>query len=208
MTRGGRSQKVRKFCGRHIWKPSYNVTQFSLWHFTLGFLAKITYPTLYTYGNSCDLWEHIIFRQRGFGPLKKCLSRNISRVSCRFFISEGMMMMPVHNCMLQGTCQFPNSTSRNRLRVKQPNQSQPNHTVRPDALPVLKRSESTILGGQFLLKVQGVPCPRGLGLGWLRFGMFHHPAWVVGSYSSGPPARGNSPNPSQQNPKTPWYILI
>ena len=29
--------------------------------------------------------------------------------------------------------------------------------------------------------------------------MFHHPAWGVGSYSSGPPAGGNSPNISQQN---------
>ena len=27
-------------------------------------------------------------------------------------------------------------------------------------------------------------------MGWLRFGMFHHPAWAVGSYSSGPPAVG------------------
>ena len=27
-------------------------------------------------------------------------------------------------------------------------------------------------------------------LGWLRFGMFHHPAWAVGSYGSGPPAEG------------------
>ena len=35
-------------------------------------------------------------------------------------------------------------------------------------------------------------------LGWLRFGMFHHPAWAVSSYSSGPPSRGNSPNLSQQ----------
>ena len=25
---------------------------------------------------------------------------------------------------------------------------------------------------------------------WLRFGMFHHPAWAVCSYSSGPPAEG------------------
>ena len=29
--------------------------------------------------------------------------------------------------------------------------------------------------------------------------MFHHPAWAVGSYSSGLPARGNSPNLSQPN---------
>ena len=27
-------------------------------------------------------------------------------------------------------------------------------------------------------------------LGWLRFGMFHYPAWAIGSYSSGPPAGG------------------
>ena len=27
---------------------------------------------------------------------------------------------------------------------------------------------------------------------WLRFGMFHHPAWAVSSYSSGPPAGGTS----------------
>ena len=27
-------------------------------------------------------------------------------------------------------------------------------------------------------------------LGWLRVGMFHHPAWAVGSYKSGPPAGG------------------
>ena len=30
--------------------------------------------------------------------------------------------------------------------------------------------------------------------------MFHHPAWAVGSYSSGSPAGGNSPNLSQPNP--------
>ena len=29
--------------------------------------------------------------------------------------------------------------------------------------------------------------------------MFHHPDWAVGSYSCGPPARGNTPNLSQQN---------
>ena len=30
--------------------------------------------------------------------------------------------------------------------------------------------------------------------------MFHRPDWAVGSYSHGPPAGGNSPNLSQQNP--------
>ena len=37
--------------------------------------------------------------------------------------------------------------------------------------------------------IQGWASTRGPGLGWLRFGMFHHPAWAVDSYSSGPPAR-------------------
>ena len=36
--------------------------------------------------------------------------------------------------------------------------------------------------------------PGGLAQGFvdldLGFGMFHHPAWAIGSYSSGPPARG------------------
>ena len=30
----------------------------------------------------------------------------------------------------------------------------------------------------------------GTWLGWLRFGMFHHPAWAVGIYRSGLPAGG------------------
>ena len=37
---------------------------------------------------------------------------------------------------------------------------------------------------------QGVSSGRGTGLGWLRFRMFHHPAWAVDSYSNSPPARG------------------
>ena len=40
------------------------------------------------------------------------------------------------------------------------------------------------------LAIQGGASGRTVGLGWLRFGMFHHPAWAVGSYSSGPPAGG------------------
>ena len=39
-------------------------------------------------------------------------------------------------------------------------------------------------------EVQGDSGGRIPWLGWLRFGMFHHPAWAVGSYSSGPPAGG------------------
>ena len=33
--------------------------------------------------------------------------------------------------------------------------------------------------------IQGGPSPGKHGLGWFWFGMFHHPAWAVGSYSSG-----------------------
>ena len=39
--------------------------------------------------------------------------------------------------------------------------------------------------------LQGVPCPRRLGFVLLGVGIFHHPAWAVGSYSGGPPAGGN-----------------
>ena len=38
------------------------------------------------------------------------------------------------------------------------------------------------------------------GFCWIGFGMFHHPAWAVGSYSSGPPAGGTPKikvNPTQ-----------
>ena len=34
----------------------------------------------------------------------------------------------------------------------------------------------------------GRPMSSWTGFCWLGFGMFHHPAWAVGSYSSGPPA--------------------
>ena len=34
-------------------------------------------------------------------------------------------------------------------------------------------------------KVHGGASPRRPGLGWLWFGMFHQPAWAVGSYRSG-----------------------
>ena len=44
------------------------------------------------------------------------------------------------------------------------------------------------------LQADGSPCIQGelvvVDLGWLRFGMFHHPAWAEGIYRSGPPARG------------------
>ena len=33
-----------------------------------------------------------------------------------------------------------------------------------------------------LICLQGEPSPLGPWLGWLRFGMFHHPARAVGSY--------------------------
>ena len=48
--------------------------------------------------------------------------------------------------------------------------------------------------------VQGVPAGLGPGLGCLRFGMFHHTTWAVGSCSSGPPAKGTPQmlvNPTQ-----------
>ena len=38
--------------------------------------------------------------------------------------------------------------------------------------------------------VQGDPSGGEPGFCWLGFGMFHHPAWAVGSYSSGPLAGG------------------
>ena len=50
-----------------------------------------------------------------------------------------------------------------------------------------------------LINVQGASSVRGPGLG-LGFGMFHRPAWAVGSYSSSPPARGTPQikfNPTQ-----------
>ena len=37
---------------------------------------------------------------------------------------------------------------------------------------------------------QGGPSAETVGLDLLRFGMFRHLAWAVGSYSSGPPAGG------------------
>ena len=40
-----------------------------------------------------------------------------------------------------------------------------------------------------LINIQVGPSPGEPGLGWLWFGMFHHPAWAVGSYSSGHQAR-------------------
>ena len=46
--------------------------------------------------------------------------------------------------------------------------------------------------------VQGGASPRGPGLGWLRFGMFHQYAWAVGSYSIGPPAWELSKSKSTQ----------
>ena len=46
--------------------------------------------------------------------------------------------------------------------------------------------------------LQGGASPRGPGLGWLRFGMFHNHAWAVGSYSSGPPAWELSKSKSTQ----------
>ena len=35
----------------------------------------------------------------------------------------------------------------------------------------------------------GWPVSWRTGFSWLRYGMFHHPAWAVGSYSSGPQPR-------------------
>ena len=47
--------------------------------------------------------------------------------------------------------------------------------------------------------VQGGASGRGPWLGWLKFGMFHHTAWAVGSYREAHQP-GNSPNLSQPNP--------
>ena len=61
---------------------------------------------------------------------------------------------------------------------------------------------SIVEGGVHLLgkNVQGGPSAETVGLGLLGFGMFHHLALAVGSYSSGPPAGGtpqSKVNPTQ-----------
>ena len=63
---------------------------------------------------------------------------------------------------------------------------------------------------------QGVSSGGGPGLGSLRFGMLHPPAWAVGSYSSSPPARGTPQiyvNPTQardqmRHPVFSWKVCI
>ena len=58
---------------------------------------------------------------------------------------------------------------------------------------------------------------RLLGLGWLRFEVFHHPVWAVGRYNSGLPARATSLiylNPTQASDQHGhpvvfgWHILL
>ena len=59
--------------------------------------------------------------------------------------------------------------------------------------------------------VQGGPSAETVGLGRLGFAMFHHLAWAVGSYDSGPPAGGTlqiQGNPTQLSQQMDSHTLV